>query len=186
MLTLIPWMRLKNLSSLTKSSLLQDLYSIFSSQHATNHQPMFYSRRLCQDMTTSRPMRPKGRGVVQHGGPPGWLEKSELGRCDFVRTGRTACLFRTIPVALTEAAQLRPDGISSSCYIYIAVNVHNHLSWATSRKEGMPGTLVDPCLLSGLDRPGKSHRSAVISLCPLPVQLQPADTHKGPDTDIWG
>jgi hypothetical protein len=30
---------------------------------------------------------------------------------------------RTIPVALTGAAQLRADGISSSCYI---ANVHNH------------------------------------------------------------
>ncbi len=50
-------------------------------------------------------------------------------------TGRTACLYRTIPVALTGAAQLRVDGISSCCY-YI-VNVHNHPSWAASRKECM-------------------------------------------------
>ncbi len=52
--------------------------------------------------------------------------------CDFVRTwwtGRNACLCRTAPVAL-----LRADGISSCCYI---VNVHNHPSWATSRKGGM-------------------------------------------------
>ncbi len=49
-------------------------------------------------------------------------------------TGRTACLFCTIAVALTGTAQLQADGISSCCYI---VNVHNHLSWATSCKEGM-------------------------------------------------
>ncbi len=49
-------------------------------------------------------------------------------------TGRTACLFRTVPVDLTGHAQLRADGISSCCYI---VNVHNHPSWATSHKEGM-------------------------------------------------
>jgi hypothetical protein len=49
-------------------------------------------------------------------------------------TGCTTCLFRTLPVALTGAAQLRADGISSCCYI---INVHNHPSWATSRKEGM-------------------------------------------------
>jgi hypothetical protein len=49
-------------------------------------------------------------------------------------TGRTACLFRNVPVARTVAAQLRADGISSCLYIVI---VHNHPSWATSRKEGM-------------------------------------------------
>ncbi len=49
-------------------------------------------------------------------------------------TGLSACLFPTVPVALTRAAQLRADGISSCCYI---VNVHNHPSWATSRLEGM-------------------------------------------------
>ncbi len=37
-------------------------------------------------------------------------------------------------VALTGAAQLRADGISSCCYV---VNIHNHPSWATSRKEAM-------------------------------------------------
>jgi hypothetical protein len=42
--------------------------------------------------------------------------------------------FRTIPVALTGAAQLRADVISSCCYI---VNLHNHPSWPTSCKEGM-------------------------------------------------
>jgi hypothetical protein len=33
--------------------------------------------------------------------------------------------FRTIPVALTGAAQLRADVISSCCYV---VNLHNHPS----------------------------------------------------------
>ncbi len=42
--------------------------------------------------------------------------------------------FHTEPVALTEAAQLRAEGNSSCCYILI---VHNHPSWATSRKVGM-------------------------------------------------
>jgi hypothetical protein len=49
-------------------------------------------------------------------------------------TGRTACLFLTVPVSLTGAARLRADGVSSCCYI---VNVHNYTSWAASRKEGM-------------------------------------------------
>ncbi len=65
-------------------------------------------------------------------------------------TGRIDCLFCTAPVALTWAAQLRVDGISSYCYI---VNIHNHLSWATSRKEGMiwyssrpmPSICPSPC-----------------------------------------
>jgi hypothetical protein len=81
-------------------------------------------------------MRPKARGQAQHGGPPGcgWRRVSrQVWFCTWW-TGRTACLFRTVPVALTGAAQLRADGISSRCYI---VNVHNHPSWATSRKEGM-------------------------------------------------
>jgi hypothetical protein len=49
-------------------------------------------------------------------------------------TGRTACLFRIVPIALTGAVQLRTEGTSSCCYI---VNAHKHPSWATSRKEGM-------------------------------------------------
>jgi hypothetical protein len=80
-------------------------------------------------------MRPKIRGLAQHGGPPGWLERSDLaGGILFVIDGRIGCLFHTVPVALTGAAQLRADGISSCCYI---VNVFNHPSWAMSGKEGL-------------------------------------------------
>ncbi len=63
-------------------------------------------------------------------------------------TGRTACLFRTVPVTLTGAANPRADGISSCCYL---VNVHNPPSWATHVMKAWSGILVDPCLLSGLD-----------------------------------
>ncbi len=49
-------------------------------------------------------------------------------------TGRPSCLFSTVPVALIGAAQLRVEGISSCCYI---LNIHNHPSWARSRKAGM-------------------------------------------------
>jgi hypothetical protein len=48
--------------------------------------------------------------------------------------GGTACLYRTVPVALKGAAQQRAKGIPSCCYI---VNVHNLPSWTTSRKKGM-------------------------------------------------
>jgi hypothetical protein len=30
-------------------------------------------------------MRPKARGLAQHGGPPGWLEETDPSGCDFVR-----------------------------------------------------------------------------------------------------
>jgi hypothetical protein len=76
-------------------------------------------------------MKPNARGLVQHGGTPGWLEGGEesdpTGMILHVMDGphRTACLFLTVQVALTGAAQLRADGISSCCCI---VNVHNHPS----------------------------------------------------------
>jgi hypothetical protein len=31
-----------------------------------------------------KPMRPKARGLAQHGGPPGWLEEIDPAGCDFV------------------------------------------------------------------------------------------------------
>ncbi len=53
-------------------------------------------------------VRPKIRGLAQHGGPPGWLDESDSAVWFFTLwTGRTACFFRTVPVALTGAAQLR-------------------------------------------------------------------------------
>ncbi len=58
----------------------------------------------------------KTSGLVQHGGSPGWLEESDPAGCDFCTDGRTACLFRTVPMALKGAAKLRTDGISSWCY----------------------------------------------------------------------
>ncbi len=81
--------------------------------------------------------RPKARGLVQHGGPPGWLEESEpAGVVLYVMERLYPCLFRTIPVALTGTAQLRADGISSCCELH-----HAEKAW--------PGSLVDPSLLSG-------------------------------------
>jgi hypothetical protein len=70
-------------------------------------------------------MRPKARGLAQHGSPPGWLEESDLaGMILDMMDGQYSLPFSyRIPVALTGAAQLRADGISSCCYI---VNVHNH------------------------------------------------------------
>jgi len=40
------------------------------------------------DISLSSTMRPKTRGLAQHGGPPGWLEESDPAGCDFVRDGR--------------------------------------------------------------------------------------------------
>jgi hypothetical protein len=54
-------------------------------------------------------MRPKARGLAQHGGPPGRLEESDpAGVILYVMDGRTACLFHT------GAAQLRADGIPAA------------------------------------------------------------------------
>jgi hypothetical protein len=82
----------------------------------------------------SRPMRPKARGLDQHGGrQAGWRRMTrQVWFCTWW-TGRTAFFFRTVPVALTGAAQQRADGISSCFYI---IKVHKHPSWATSRMEG--------------------------------------------------
>jgi hypothetical protein len=68
-------------------------------------------------------MRPKARGLVKHGGPPCWLEESGPAGGILYVMDWPYCL--RFPVALTGAAQLRADGISSCCYI---VNVHNHPS----------------------------------------------------------
>ncbi len=69
-------------------------------------------------------MRPKARGLAQLGRPPGWLEESNPGGCDF------ACDGRSMPPALTRLAP-----------------VHETSSWARSFFF-LTHTLVDPCLLS--------------------------------------
>jgi hypothetical protein len=73
------------------------------------------------------PVRPKARGLAQHGGPPGWLEESEpAGVIFYVMDGPYRLPFPYCTgCPQTGAAQLRADGISSCCYI---VNVHNHPS----------------------------------------------------------
>jgi hypothetical protein len=54
------------------------------------------------------PMRWKARGLAQHNSPPGWPEESDpAGVILYVMDNRTACLFRTVLVALTRAVQLR-------------------------------------------------------------------------------
>ncbi len=92
-------------------------------------------------------MRPKARGLAQHGGPPARLEESDpAGVILYVMDGpyRLPFLY-TVPVALIGAAQLLADGISSCCYIRHELH-HGRNAW--------PSTLVDPCLLSGLHTRG--------------------------------
>jgi hypothetical protein len=97
----------------------------------------------CLYWGVSQPMRLKARGLAYHGGPPGWLEERDpAGVILYVMDGlySTACLFRTLPVAPIGAAQL---------LLYINVHIlHNHPSWAMSRKEGMACTLVDTLAFS--------------------------------------
>ncbi len=115
---------------------------------ARKHKHVGSEKRHVRLATTSRNMCGEhqwGR-VVQHGGPPGWLEKSDPASVIlYVMDGRTASFFRTVPIALTGAAQLRADGGSSCCYI---INVHNHPSWATSRKDGKARYFSRPDVLS--------------------------------------
>jgi hypothetical protein len=49
----------------------------------------------------------EGKRLVQHGGPPGWLEVIDPAGCDFVCDGRA--LPYSTGVDLTGAAQLRAD-----------------------------------------------------------------------------
>ncbi len=59
-------------------------------------------------------MRSKARGLAQHGGQSGWLEKNDpAGVILYVWMGHTACLFCNVPDSLTGANLLRADGISS-------------------------------------------------------------------------
>jgi hypothetical protein len=66
----------------------------------------------------------------------GWLEESDpSGVILYVMDGPCpACLFRSLLIALTGAAQMRADEISNCCYI---VNVSNHPLCVMSRKDGM-------------------------------------------------
>ncbi len=56
-----------------------------------------------------------------------------------VMDGRYCLPCRTVPVALTEAAQLLADGISSCWY---SANVRNHPSWLQTRMAGKHGTAL--------------------------------------------
>ncbi len=58
-------------------------------------------------------MRPKARGLAQHGGLAGWLEESDTaGVILYVMDVPHRLPFRTVLVVLIGAAQLRADGIS--------------------------------------------------------------------------
>jgi hypothetical protein len=76
-------------------------------------------------------MRPKARGLAEHGGLPGWLEESDSAGCDFVHDGRS------MPPVLTDHC------LGLIYYMY----TKHHYELRHARKE-RPSTLVDPCLLS--------------------------------------
>jgi len=80
-------------------------------------------------------MRANAIGLAQYGSPSGWLEESDPASVIlYLMNGPYRPPFRTVPLALTGAVELRADGIYSCRYI---VNVHNHPSLATLRKKGM-------------------------------------------------
>jgi hypothetical protein len=78
----------------------------------------------------SMPMRPKARGLVQHVGPPGWLEKSDQAGCDFVRDRWT------MPSLWSMASQL--ESTQLLCWWwwqgYTTVAVSKQEFWATKLK----------------------------------------------------
>ncbi len=82
-------------------------------------------------MWCARAMRPKARGLAQHGGPLSWLEERVPSMFWFLYVMNGPC--RLPCRAVAAAAQLRAVGISSFCYI---VNVHNRPSWLKSRMAG--------------------------------------------------
>ncbi len=75
------------------------------------------------DPSKGEPSEVEGyRGLAQHGGLPGWLEESDpAGVILNVMDVLIACLFCTVPVALTVAAQLGSDGISRCCYTVLEI-----------------------------------------------------------------
>jgi hypothetical protein len=82
-------------------------------------------------------MRPKARGLAQHGGPPGWLEESDpaVWFCTWW-TGHTACRtncpYRRCPVASWWNFQV---------LLYCKCTHSSVMSYITQGRHGWPGTL---------------------------------------------
>jgi hypothetical protein len=81
-------------------------------------------------------MRPKARGLAQHGRPPGWLEESDPEGCDFVRDGRS------MPPALTDHTTCPGLWL---LYWWMYSKYRHELNHA---RKAWLGTLVHPRLLS--------------------------------------
>ncbi len=94
-------------------------------------------------------MRPKARGLVQHGGPPGWLEESDPARCDG----------RFMPPALTDHTSCPGLGLLSCERLAIPAAVSDvlvlNVLYTNLRheiyhaKKAWVKTLVRPVRLSG-------------------------------------
>jgi hypothetical protein len=85
--------------------------------------------------------RLKARGLALYGGPPGGLEESDPAGCDFVRDGRS------MPPALTDHTMNLPW---SGADLLLNEMYTKHLRELLHARKAWPGTLVDPCLLSGM------------------------------------
>jgi hypothetical protein len=84
----------------------------------------------------SEPMRPKARGLAQHGGPPDWLEECDpAARWYFVRDRRS------MPPALTDHTTCPGLGL----FHYETFTKYRHEP--SHGRKAWPGTLVDPCSL---------------------------------------
>ncbi len=93
-------------------------------------------------------IKPKARGLVQNGGPPGWMEETDpAGVILYVMDGPYCLPFPYgTRCALTGAAQLWADGIFQLllCSKCTKPSVMSY----SSRRKAWPGALPYPCLLS--------------------------------------
>ncbi len=135
----------------TVDHILQEFYTLFLTRFRTYKiasppQTKMTSKDDIKGLVSLKFLRPWGWSNTEARLAGSRILTRRMWFCTWL-TGRTVCLFRTVPVALTGAAKLRADGISSCFYI---ANVHNHPSWAMSHKEDMAWySSIDPCLLSG-------------------------------------
>jgi len=84
-------------------------------------------------------MRPKARGLAQHGAAAhlgGWRGDPHLWFCMWW-TGRTACMPFSYRTGCPDMSCPAKCWWNFQQLLHTMVNVHNHPSWAASRKEGM-------------------------------------------------
>ncbi len=76
----------------------------------------------------------EGRGLTQHGGPPGWLEDSDPAGCDFGRDGHIYCsrigrsivgIFKSFP----EHINVEVGTVAGRTISFLGIYVYNFRYW---------------------------------------------------------